>query len=289
MFYCCYNNSPVSESNTLRNELEEYTKDLPPATQEFDVDSTARWASFVNQCQDLYGQTVDLQDIQGMTANTHDYEKEKARSFQSYIDALASHPKLSRLVDQVEGEDGKPVLRIFRLLGGMKTKTKYDLLNATLIVFSQKLVKKEYQNVDLSQLSEVERAEAQYQPNQVQKVFKQVFRVLRENSVIFQQSDFKGNKGSYEAYWKIQFNKTATVRSDFGRKPNQAMPELDMDTKLRQGNPPLDPFSDYKDHVEITCLRLMRDYALRGSLEVSASSHHAAFDLVNQILTLCCL
>ena len=74
-----------------------------------------------------------------------------------------------------------------------------------------------------------------------------LFKVFKDNGVLFAQPDFEGIEGSYESFWKTKFATIKKERPNFGTCPNQAAMDIDDYEKLDDANPPLRPFESYKD------------------------------------------
>ena len=81
---------------------------------------------------------------------------------------------------------GTPVRRLYYFCRGHCTTTKYRVMNTALIWLSQYLIKLEYLDVDISDISIF--IKAQLQPNTVATYFRMLSAVFSENSINYSLS-----------------------------------------------------------------------------------------------------
>ena len=116
-------------------------------------------------------------------------------------------------------------------------------------------------------------AERMYQPTTITTYLKHVFAVLKMNGVYIQQRDFNNYPGSYLLYWTLAFRYAATIRPDFGTRPNRAQVEKDGDLKIRKAitEGKLDLSDNYQHMLMYLTWMLSCAFGTRGSKEVSVS------------------
>jgi hypothetical protein len=229
------------------------------------------WAQFMRTSTVLYGDESMTESIRSLSTNTKAYGNEKLVYILRFFNILSTLPSFQKLTLPATTEEGTTTLLFFKMIQGVKTDAKKVLLNSALVAFGQLIRKKDYPDgTDISHLSELERAQIMYQPNVLQKIFKHLFKVFKDNSIMFTQSDFTSVHGSYKAFFVEAIKDTKKLRpDDYGTKPNQAGVEMSDDRKMHEcADPPLYPFSVFGDNLMILSYKLSRDVQLRGGDEV---------------------
>lgn len=92
-------------------------------------------------------------------------------------------------------------IKLIQLLSGSKERNKLVVLNTCLWCYITKLrkVDKPYDNEH----------DVMYQPAVIIKFLKHIFKCLKDSGVLYEQSDFRGMKGSYVAITNNLIQKTA--------------------------------------------------------------------------------
>ena len=269
-----------------------------------------RWVMEWNNVslQDLLGKDIDVSRIEGVTSGSPSYIAQKKKSFRRFVDTMRMHPLLAPLAE-VTGNDGPNVkIKLFEIIGGMPDENKKKLLNNICINYacglkmelSKELIAALRKNSDLpeEQLSKIdpvfhpelakkhpEIAKRMYQPSTIQTFLKHIFAVLHMNGIYIQQKEFNNYPGSYLLYWTLAFKYAASIRADFGTRPNRAQVEKDGDLKVRKAisEGKLDITSNYTHCLMYLVWMLSCSFGTRGSKEVSRRSvrkHENVFRVV---------
>ena len=136
--------------------------------------------------------------VSELTKNSPRYEKEKLHLEHAFFAAIASHPVAKSLADmQRDPENPSTSIRkLYAFCGGRPTPTKKKLLNWCLLLFSSGLYLKNSGKIDASMDPKLF-AEAQYEPNSVQKKFKILFSSFRGHGINFSFSKDFNEPGEY--------------------------------------------------------------------------------------------
>ena len=214
----------------------------------------AALASYCTLSRSIFGDAT--RNLRQLSMNTVGYEKDKARSFERFLQILSKHPALYVLTEYVVDPDNpeKRLFRLFPMLRGSKTEDKEQVLNDALVVFVSNLKTKEGKA---------------YQPNVVKKILDQIFAIFRSHGIQYSMTHMQSMQGSFQAYCANQFREEAERRPDYGRRPNKGLIEFNDDVMLRtKEQPPMSPFQ-----IALDCLRMVvylcsRCWGTRG-MEVS--------------------
>ena len=114
--------------------------------------------------------------------------------------------KLCEVVDDEE-LDGKNIWFIV-YLRGLKSADKKAVLNAALVVYVQNIRKVGF-------LPGSEDADSVMQPNTILKELKHIFKCMADSSIHYQQNEFKGYAGSYQAVVTKLVQETAECKYSF--------------------------------------------------------------------------
>ena len=157
--------------------------------------------------------------------------------------------------------------QFFIQLRGIKTPVKKTILNATLVLFSTLLYKKDFLGKNLSDPKQF--AYAQYEPNYVAVQFRMLFAVFHEQGVQYKMTkDFK-LKGDYLAFWRYVFAVTKKIQPEYGTRPNKAcfdpLFREKQEMAIKEGK--LDPYNNYDHFMMVLSEELMVCNILCGSKE----------------------
>jgi hypothetical protein len=180
-------------------------------------------------------------------------------------------PDLARLSELVDDPliPGDEIRRFYLELRGTITPLKIKVLNIVLLVFSQRLILKEYEGANL--LDDTIFAMAQYQPNSLDTTFKCLFARFAEYGVRYsREKDFKF-VGSFQGYWTETFRKAKMVRPDYSETPNASTFDPSWREKRADAlaNGTLDPDNNVRHFNMITIQEMNYCWLLRASKEVS--------------------
>lgn len=251
--------------------LQALIKNLPAPTS--DCDNLAAWSTYAMTSADVFGDKTTV--IRYLHDNTTTYEKEKRNTATRFFVNLANNANFASLCEVVDEDEGpnKKVIRFIKLLRGNKTEEKKTVLNAAMVVYLANHRKQGFEEGD---------AEGVYQPNTFDTTLKILFRFFKQSGVCIEQSNLRGMPGSFHAVLKELYARTQIARpEDYGRLPNKASSEPNDEYKLRNcANPPLRPFENPLDLVELTLYKTGRDITLREKevrLEAVAQSCSVAY------------
>jgi hypothetical protein len=169
-------------------------------------DQVQVWAKWAVMNKNLYGDSKNTAAIRELFGNTTRYEKQKGGSVARFFSILASHPELMvrHLADLIpHPETGEQVPRFVVFCTGRKTDSKKKIVNAAMTIFAVNMIminKNDESAMDLAQLSPKELADLQYSPSTFALYYKHIFSWMKQESIPFQQSDFKGMKGKLLFY-----------------------------------------------------------------------------------------
>ena len=141
------------------------------------------------------------------------------------------------------------------------------MINIALIIFFNKLTKPKYSG---RELTEEEKALSQYlyQPTTLATMFKQLWKIFDDLGIMYTSSDFNF-EGSFQARISTVMNDTSLLRSDYGTLPLRGVVDVNDYKKLKNANPPLLPFINYKDMLMILAYKLGQEFQLRAGPEVT--------------------
>ena len=221
-------------------------------------DDLEAWASYATISNErVYGDGACNVNFSDLSMNTAGYEREKARTFERFLNIMARHQDLHKLTEVIADPDNpsKQTLRLFTLLRGYKTPEKAKCLNLVLYVFVSNLYTK---------------AGQVYQPNALKKMLDHVFSVLHTNGIQYGSLDLQNLPRSYHAYCKKQFEEESEARPDYGRRPKKAKIVQNDEYLFRnKANPKLNPFSVPINLLRLVVYKFQRDFGPRGTIEVS--------------------
>jgi hypothetical protein len=174
-----------------------------------------------------------------------------AKETQRFFDILTCSPILGLLNDIVpDPEADEPTKRFYLMLRGDPSPAKKDTLNACLVFYAQALKKVGHSEVQPGSHPVAEVAMAEYQPNTLEKIHKQLFAEFRQNSIYIQQRDFKHyGSGSYKAYWKTRMAATVAMTT-------VAFQIVLHMTSTRNGNYATRPTHLYRRMTDHACTRM---------------------------------
>jgi hypothetical protein len=213
------------------------------------------WASYVINQDDLFGE--ETANIKNNTGNKTENDKAKVSQVARFLRSVRDHPQLGALADLIEDDEGGKTIRFLPLVRGLKTEVKAALMNTIFCIWSFN-----FHFIGRSKDS----PNSTYQPNYTDKVARQIWKVLHDQGVTMNHSDFQHYTGSYWAYFKGKFAITVRVRSDFARNPLRAGVEYDDEVKMRSSN--LDILHCYATLLLVAIYKVSRDWCTRGGDEV---------------------
>jgi hypothetical protein len=185
--------------------------------------------------------------------------------------AISLHQGLAFFADLIEDPElpNTQERRLFVYLRGVKTPCKLAVLNNVMIALARVLVKKKYKSTNLDTATDEVRANAQYEPNYVATMTRQLFSHFAKKSITYKERDFKETQHSFLAYWKTTFDDTSNQRPKYGRLPNQAIVDVTDCQKVRNSAKPPWDFDNFKDVTFIFVFQFLKVFMLRGQKEVS--------------------
>jgi hypothetical protein len=183
--------------------------------------------------------------------------------------SLLQHPDFASLAEIVADPDipGSTTRRFYIELRGFKSPLKRSVLNMALLLFSQRLIKKEFEGRDL--LDPATFAAAQYESTSIDTLLKCLFAVFTENSIQYsREKDFKFS-GSFSAYWNDTFEKCQSFRPDFGTAPNASCFDPAYREKTRRAIElgKLRPFENVRHFNMLVLQELQTNWLLRSCKE----------------------
>lgn len=218
------------------------------------------------------------------TATTRKYEDQKYGILLDFVTIVSGNDKMRPLCEIVNPtvcfplfaltlQSQAPGLKLFQVLYCRRDEQAFRTLNAVLNYFAQNLVKKGYWGVSLNEGSE-DWANAQGEPSTVAKKLKMLFKVFKDNSVLFEQTHFN-KPGTYRVYFKELWAGISRLRPDFGRRAQRAaVVENDYGSIVEaynKGTLKLFDFSSkdgYKHHMAALVWCLSKDLTTRSGLDL---------------------
>jgi hypothetical protein len=216
------------------------------------------WASYVINQDDLFGD--ETANVKNNTGNKTENDKAKVSQVARFLRAIRDHQQLGALADLVDDDEGGKTIRFLPLVRGLKTDMKSALMNTIFCIWSFN-----FHFVGRPK----EDPKSTYQPNYTDKVARQIWKVLHDQGVTMNHSDFQHYTGSYWAYFKGKFAIAVKVRSDFARNPFRAGVEYEDEVKMRSSN--LDIVHCYSTLLLVSIYKVSRDWCTRGGDEVRFS------------------
>jgi hypothetical protein len=227
-------------------------------------DSLEEWNRLVRYAPTDYNEAADAEQYiaaqQGDRAQQEtSHNKTKRAVFLRLLQILSGHAHFRMLVELVPDEElsGTKVLRLVKLLRGPKSQAKKELLNAVLSVWLMQLKPGAGEEKE------------EYQPNYITKMIRQVFKVLVDCCVDITNVDLRNMRNSYHEYLKFKWTSQAKKDSKFGRRPNRAAVEHEVEFKLRNNAKPPYDLDNYSDLFDRTLYGVADELKLRTG-EVSA-------------------
>jgi hypothetical protein len=254
-----------------------------PTVQEANNALVAEWATWARMNPTLYNENEQrTAHIKESTGTEGKYRSEQMKNVDLLFKILAAHPapNVQRLADWVtHPETGQQCRRMVVLLHGAKTISKKEMVNHIMTIFAVNLVMVSKNAgecvVDQSKLSAKELADLQYAPSSIQLKYKHIFAWFKQQSVNYEQREFKNHVGSYHAAIKEKFAATLVERPDYGIR-KQAPVDRNAQEKIRT-NANLHPFkmsmddkgvhSGYDDCIEILVHEIGHSFGPRGKKE----------------------
>ena len=108
-------------------------------------------SNIINQTNVVIGDSDDR--IRNLVSTTKKYNLQKYNAYKKFFEAIANHPTLNHLAEEVVDPycaDGSKEHRLIILCRGVKTKEKYNILNSALLVTAQNVKLASHQHVDIS-------------------------------------------------------------------------------------------------------------------------------------------
>jgi hypothetical protein len=214
------------------------------------------WASYCINQDDLFGD--ETAKIKHNTGNKTENDKAKVSQVARFLRSIRDHNQLGALAELIDDAEGGKTLRFLPLIRGLSTDVKRALLNTLFCVWSFNFHFPDKPKEDAS---------STYQPNYTDKVARQIWKVLHDQGVTMNHSEFQHYTGSYWAYFKGRFSIAVRIRSDFARNPLRAAVEYDDEVKMRSSD--MDIVNDYSTLLTVAIYKLSRDWCTRGGDEVS--------------------
>ena len=158
--------------------------------------------------------------------------------------------------------------RFFILLRGVKTPLKKRVLNYSLLLFSQRLIKKNWEGQSL--LDPQIFADAQYEPLVSAMMTRCLFAVFSNEQIIYSQAKDFNETGDFHAYFKDVYQRTKLLRPTFATAPNASSfePLFRQKRQAAIDSGDLDPLENYTHHTWVLLEEINSCWALRASQEV---------------------
>lgn len=277
-YFCCsrsifYTKTRLFPFVPFRNDRTAY--DISALSIPNACSSVEEVSRFIVDASSLFGSKDYTTKIRNLHANTKGYESRKQLVVARFFAIIGCHPDLAFLANLVVcPETNKKLQHFFIQVRGVKTPAKWNVINTCMLLFGQGFVKKEFEHrIAEFHTNKKLRAEAQYQPSTLCTAHKTLFSFFKNMSVIYQQSDFKSQAGSFQAYWSSVFKETCEIRSDYGTKPNAPFFDKKADEKIYVAleNNVIKPFESLEDMQELLVHFTLKIWKLRGQKEVSIS------------------
>jgi hypothetical protein len=229
----------------------------------------------------LFGNEEFTSSLRLLCSITKGHQQFKDQCENRFFLVLEQHPAFKTLCDMIPDPTCNSMKRrrFHILCRGPKDPTKKRVLNFTLLLISQNLIKKEYFGRDFSNNPQL-LADAQYQPNVVTKFFRSLFKVFKDQGIVYGYGVDFDEQGDFPAYWSKTFNDTKALRPiDYAETPNAAKfdPQFREKRAKAIAHGILDPRNDYDHHTWILCEEIQICWTLRGCKEVSFSVFDTVF------------
>jgi hypothetical protein len=217
----------------------------------------------------LYGDEQITRDIQSFTSNNTDYDDSKVRLLTEFFEIIRGSPIFAPLSEVIELPNTRTSFKFFCIVKGDKSEAKFRLINAVVTYFCTKHVKHGYRHHDLSTIDRETFAKAQYEPNVMDQDLRVLFKIMKDNGVLYQKSDF-GSQGTFAAYLHSTWDAVCILRPDFGTRPNRAPVEMDAVEHFKATDPPYRPHENYQDLLDLSVYMFSEYKGLRSGKEVSS-------------------
>ena len=145
---------PLSQLDNNESDADDFATNI-----NIDFNNPANVALFIRQTGSVLRNAKVMELLETVGMNVPDYERDKKRSIVRFFQTIALHPTLKHLsercldpeleLESLKVEERDKLERLIILCRGVKTVSKYTILNSCLLVFLQDLVKKKYKDVDL--------------------------------------------------------------------------------------------------------------------------------------------
>ena len=159
---------------------------------------------------------TDAKDFENKSVNTSKHEAEKAKIELRFFEILESDDLFVGLADIVMDEDNVPTRRMYSLVNGIKSKSKYECLNAVCLRFSRNYKMQTALKL-LPDALDLDKAMCEYEPGSCHKNLKMLFCIFKEKRELC-----------------IRFPRTSTAKVDStsigrssGRSSKSFAPKLD--------------------------------------------------------------
>jgi hypothetical protein len=243
----------------LKAALEALNKTLPTVN---DAEKLALWAQ---ACPDLYADEATTARIKASHGNTPGYEKDKKESVDRFFKILASHPhsNIRQLADLVECPETKEDrFRLVLMCQNGKSISQKRVLNMACCVYVLNLRKMNRKTneffQDVSNLTDAEKADMEYQPSVIDLKLKHIFAFFKTQSVFIERKDLKSMPGSVQVLTTDKFAETMKHRKDYAIRKSSPV-DMYMSEKVR------DPIFGFKPF----CQSLDKDVSLSGVKDIT--------------------
>jgi hypothetical protein len=217
----------------------------------------------------LYGDEQITRDIQSVTSNNTDYDDSKVRLLTEFFEIIRGSPIFAPLSEVIELPNTRTSFKFFCIVKGDKSEAKFRLINAVVTYFCTKHVKHGYRHHDLSTIDKETFTKAQYEPNVMDRDLRILFKIMKDNGVLYQKSDF-GSQGTFAAYLHSTWDAVCILRPEFGTRPNRAPVEMDAVEHFKATDPPYRPHENYQDLLDLSVYMFSEYKGLRSGKEVSS-------------------
>lgn len=230
--------------------------------------------SAILQDKTFLGTATETHMLRQYDGNSKGYNNDKSKTVAEFFYSLAQHASLRVLTEWVALDepmmDGTTKIRRFfvELRGTDDINSvlhKKAAINNALVWFFKNRFMKTSKEINLSTATPQEIAKARYKVSSLQQTAKKLFKVFKDNGIIYQAKDFQGMPGSFQAWVQHEATQTLQHRPDYGdRKVAQFDPQAPY--KLRSVDWNLD---DPKLLLNMMAYRVIEQWGLRGAREVS--------------------
>lgn len=222
---------------------------------------------------DSISKIPSIEETKDMTGNSKKVEQSKTKVEERFFGILNTNDDFAKMSEFVLDEQGINTRRLYVIVCGPKSQSKYIVLNNCMVFFVKHLKYIKYKDLP-ADATDLQKAMLEYQPNSLLANVKRLFAILSRHGIVYRfDKDFNGMGGF--AAWLIQHWKAIQkIRPDFGTRPNKSYFDWDEDRKMLLSDEQLLPFEKPQDAMWKFYWESSKKVGFRAKKEVSFPCAH---------------